>query len=94
MVKDIKGAGGDAAFFAADLSKFEGAEGAFKAAMAPRWPGMLPATFLFDRSGKVRYFWGGPVLETEIVPLLRRYLAGEHVDGMSNFALAPGAVTR
>jgi NAD(P)-dependent dehydrogenase (short-subunit alcohol dehydrogenase family) len=34
VVKDIKGAGGDAAFFAADLSKFEGAEGAFKAAMA------------------------------------------------------------
>jgi thiol-disulfide isomerase/thioredoxin len=66
----------------------------FKAAINPRWPGMLPATFLFDHDGKLRYFWGGPVMENEIVPLLRRYLAGEHIDGEANFALAPGAVTR
>jgi thiol-disulfide isomerase/thioredoxin len=67
---------------------------AFKAAINPRWPGMLPATFLFDPTAKLRYYWGGPVLEGEIVPLLRRYLAGEHIDGESDFALAPGAVTR
>jgi thiol-disulfide isomerase/thioredoxin len=66
----------------------------FKAAINPRWPGMLPATFLFDHDGKLRYYWGGPVLENEIVPLLRRYLAGEHIDGEANFALAPGAETR
>jgi thiol-disulfide isomerase/thioredoxin len=66
---------------------------AFKAAINPRWPGMLPATFLFDSTGKLRYFWGGPVLENDVAPLLRRYLAGEHIDGEANFALAPGAVT-
>jgi len=66
----------------------------FKTAMNPKWPGMLPATFLFDRTGRLVYFWGGPVYENEITPLLRRFLAGEHVDGESNFALAPGAVTR
>ena len=67
---------------------------AFKAAIDPRWPGMLPATFLFDPSGKLRYFWGGPVSEEDVKPLVERYLAGEHIDGESNFALAPGAVTR
>jgi cytochrome c biogenesis protein CcmG/thiol:disulfide interchange protein DsbE len=66
----------------------------FKPALNPKWPGMLPATFLFDPAGKLRYFWGGPVREDEIVPLLRRYLAGEHIDGEADFALAPGAVTR
>ena len=66
---------------------------AFKAAVDPRWPGMLPATFLFDPSGKLRYFWGGPANEDDVKPLVERYLAGEHIDGESNFALAPGAVT-
>ncbi len=66
---------------------------AFKAAINPRWPGMLPATFLFDSAGSLRYFWGGPVREDEVTSLLRRYLAGEHVDGESDFTLAPGAVT-
>jgi cytochrome c biogenesis protein CcmG/thiol:disulfide interchange protein DsbE len=66
---------------------------AFKTAIDPRWPGMLPATFLFDPSGKLRYFWGGPVHEDDVKPLVERYLAGEHIDGESNFALAPGAVT-
>jgi thiol-disulfide isomerase/thioredoxin len=68
--------------------------GAFKEAMNPRWPGMLPATFLFDTAGKLHYFWGGPILPTDVVPLLRRYVAGEPVDGEANFALAPGALTR
>lgn len=66
----------------------------FKAAMNPRWPGVIPATFLFDRTAKLRYFWAGTVYEKEITPLLRRYLAGEHIDGESDFALAPGKVTR
>lgn len=67
---------------------------AFKTAMNPRWPGMLPATFLFDRTAKLRYFWGGTVYEKEITPLLRRYLAGEVIDGEADFGLAPGATTR
>jgi len=66
----------------------------FKTAMNPRWPGVIPATFLFDRTAKLRYFWAGTVYENEITPLLRRYLAGEHIDGESDFALAPGKVTR
>jgi len=66
----------------------------FKTTMNPRWTGVIPATFLFDRSAKLRYFWAGTVYENEITPLLRRYLAGEHIDGESDFALAPGKVTR
>lgn len=66
----------------------------FKAAMNPRWTGVIPATFLFDRSGKLHYFWGGTVYENEITPLLRRYLAGENIDGEANFVLAPGQVTK
>ncbi|HVU00902.1 MAG TPA: TlpA disulfide reductase family protein [Polyangiaceae bacterium] len=82
--------------FGAKLPSFIATEPleSFKPAMNPKWPGMLPATFLFDRDAKLRYFWGGPVLETDLVPLLKRYLAGEHIDGEANFALAPGAVTR
>lgn len=72
----------------------EGDLAPFKAAMNPRWTGVIPATFLFDTTGRLRYFWGGTVYENEIVPLLRRYLAGEHIDGEANFALAPGATTR
>jgi hypothetical protein len=67
---------------------------AFKTAMNPRWLGMLPATFLYDRTAKLRYFWGGTVYEKEITPLLRRYLAGEVIDGEADFSLAPGATTR
>jgi thiol-disulfide isomerase/thioredoxin len=66
----------------------------FKAAMNPRWAGVIPATFLFDHTARLRYFWAGTVYENEITPLLRRYLAGEHIDGESDFALAPGKVTR
>jgi thiol-disulfide isomerase/thioredoxin len=72
----------------------EGPLESFKAAMNPRWTGVIPATFLFDRSAKLRYFWAGTVYEKEITPLLRRYLAGEHIDGESDFALAPGKVTK
>ncbi|HEX4335069.1 MAG TPA: TlpA disulfide reductase family protein [Polyangiaceae bacterium] len=66
---------------------------AFKAAINPRWPGMLPATFLFDPTGKLRYYWGGPVHEDELTPLLRRYLAGEHIDGEADFTLSAGSET-
>ena len=64
--------------------------GEFKAALNPRWQGMIPATFLFDGRGKLRYWWGGPVYDTELFPLLDRYVAGEHIDGEAVFGLAPG----
>lgn len=85
----LRGFGAPSPSFAAD-----GPLEAFKTALDPRWTGVLPASFLYDHAGKLRYFWAGTVYENEITPLLRRYLAGEHVDGESNFALAPGVVTR
>lgn len=66
--------------------------GPFKEGLNPRWPGMLPATFLFDRTGKLRYFWGGPVREDEILTVVEGLLAGKAIDGESDFTLAPGKV--
>lgn len=89
-----------AAAMLADLGGAEGALvvegrlGPFKAAMTPRWPGMLPATFLFDPTARLRHWWGGPVLEGELVPVLERYLAGEPVDGETLPGVAPGRVER
>lgn len=53
----------------------------FKRAMHPRWKGAIPATFLFDETGKLRHFWEGPVLEHEVSPILQGFLAGEPIDG-------------
>jgi thiol-disulfide isomerase/thioredoxin len=58
----------------------------FRHAIDERWQGAIPATFLLDASGKVRYFWNGPVLETEISPVVQGLLAGEAIDGMSDLA--------
>ncbi len=66
----------------------------FKRALNPRWPGMLPATFLFDASGVLRYFWGGPAYENEIVPIIEGLLAGKAIDGEATFGLAPGQVVQ
>jgi thiol-disulfide isomerase/thioredoxin len=66
----------------------------FKAGMTPKWPGMLPASFLFDHDARLHYFWGGTVYENEITPLLHRYLTGENIDGEADFGLAPGKTTR
>jgi len=63
----------------------------FKAALTPRWPGMIPATFLFDGTGKLRYFWGGEVFENELKPIMDGFIAGKHIDGATTFGLAPGA---
>ena len=63
--------------------------GPFKAGMNPRWPGMLPATFLFDGTGKLRYFWGGEAFEREIMPIVEGLLAGRPIDGEANFGVAP-----
>jgi peroxiredoxin len=64
--------------------------GPFKQALNPKWPGMLPATFLFDETGKLRYFWGGPVYEQELLPIVEGFLAGKSIDGSANFGLVPG----
>ena len=53
---------------------------------------MLPASFLFDKTGKLRYFWGGPVYEEELVEVVDQFLAGTLVDGAARFGLAPGKV--
>jgi thiol-disulfide isomerase/thioredoxin len=66
----------------------------FKAGMNPRWPGMLPASFLFDDKGKLRSFWGGEAFENEIVPIVDGLLAGKAIDGESRFDVAPEAPNR
>jgi thiol-disulfide isomerase/thioredoxin len=64
---------------------------AFKIALNPKWPGMIPVSFLFDGTGKLRYFWAGEVYEKELVPIVEGFAAGKQIDGVSDFGLAPGA---
>ena len=52
---------------------------------------MIPASFLFDAAGKLRYFWAGEVYEKELLPIVEGFLAGKHIDGTSDFGNAPGA---
>ena len=61
-----------------------------KAAIHPGWPGMLPASFLFDSNGTLKYFWGGPVYEHELLPVVEKALAGEDVQGEMRFGLSAG----
>jgi len=68
--------------------------GPFKLGMNPRWPGMLPASFLFDASGRLRYFWGGEAFEEELLPVLDAFAAGRPIEGESNFLVAPEAPTQ
>lgn len=63
----------------------------FKSALNPRWPGMIPVSFLFDGAGKLRYFWAGEVYEKELLPIVLGFAAGKAIDGVSDFGLAPGA---
>jgi len=67
--------------------------GPFKQGMNPRWPGMLPASFLFDANGRLRYFWGGEAFEEELLPVLDAFAAGRPIEGESNFLVAPEAPT-
>jgi thiol-disulfide isomerase/thioredoxin len=67
-----------------------GSIGAFKAALRPDWHGAIPATFLFDATAKLRYFWEGPMLEQEITPILQGFLAGQTIDGATRPALRGG----
>jgi hypothetical protein len=45
---------------------------------------------LFDATAKLRYFWEGPMLESEITPILQGFLVGEKIDGATRPALRGG----
>jgi thiol-disulfide isomerase/thioredoxin len=62
--------------------------GVFKQGINPRWPGMLPASFLFDATGRLRYYWGGEAFETELVPVLTAFAEGKPIDGEADFQVA------
>ncbi len=64
----------------------------FKAAINPNWPGMLPASFLFDRAATLVHFWGGEAFENEVVPIVESFLAGRAVQPETRYGLAPGKV--
>jgi thiol-disulfide isomerase/thioredoxin len=66
--------------------------GDFKLAINPRWPGMLPASFLFDAQGRLVHFWGGEAFEQEIVSVVDAFLAGRAIESETRFGLAPGKV--
>jgi thiol-disulfide isomerase/thioredoxin len=68
--------------------------GAFKQGLNPRWPGMLPASFLFDASGTLRYYWGGEAFEQELVPVLDALASGRPIEGEADIQVAPEGETR
>ncbi|HEX5100115.1 MAG TPA: TlpA disulfide reductase family protein [Polyangiaceae bacterium] len=63
--------------------------GPFKQGMNPRWPGMLPASFLYDSTGALRFFWGGEAFEQEVAPVLEAFAAGKAIQGEAAPAIAP-----
>ena len=50
-------------------------------ALDPRWSGALPATFVYDRSGKLRDFWEGEATYEAIAGKIRALLGREAPDG-------------
>jgi thiol-disulfide isomerase/thioredoxin len=64
----------------------------FKQQINPRWPGMLPASFLFDRSAQLVHFWGGEAFENEITPVVENFVAGRSIETETRYGLAPGKV--
>lgn len=70
----------------------DGSIGDFKAGINPRWPGMLPASFLFDGNAELAHFWGGEAFENEMVPLIDDFLAGRPIKPETRYGLAPGKV--
>jgi thiol-disulfide isomerase/thioredoxin len=70
----------------------DGSIGDFKAGINPRWPGMLPASFLFDHTGELAHFWGGEAFENEIVSVVEDFLAGRAIKAETRYGLAPGKV--
>jgi thiol-disulfide isomerase/thioredoxin len=68
----------------------KGLVGYFIDALSPIWQGSLPATFLYDGTGKLHYFWGAHVFEEEITPLLEDFLAGKTIEGVANVQVRKG----
>jgi thiol-disulfide isomerase/thioredoxin len=64
----------------------------FKEGINPSWPGMLPASFLFDGKARLIHFWGGEAFENEIVPIVESFVAGRAVEAETRYGLAPGKV--
>lgn len=64
----------------------------FKQVINPRWPGMLPASFLFDRAARLVHFWGGEAFEEEVTPVVENFVAGRAIEAETNYGLAPGKV--
>jgi thiol-disulfide isomerase/thioredoxin len=62
--------------------------GAFKQGINPRWPGMLPASFLFDATGTLRYYWGGEAFESEFTPVLDALAAGRPIEGEADIQVS------
>ncbi len=72
----------------------EGSLSEFKAGINPRWPGMLPASFLFDAAGQLRHFWGGEAFENEILPVVDGFLAGSPIKSETRYGLAAGKLSK
>lgn len=68
----------------------EGSIAEFKLGVDPAWPGMLPASFLFDAGGKLVHFWGGEAFEAELTPVIEDFLAGKPITPETRYGLAPG----
>jgi thiol-disulfide isomerase/thioredoxin len=64
----------------------------FKQGINPRWPGMLPASFLFDRGARLVHFWGGEAFENELTPTIEAFLAGKPIEAETRYGLLPGKV--
>ena len=64
----------------------------FKQGINPSWPGMLPASFLFDGSATLVHFWGGEAFENELTPVVENFVAGRAIDAETRYGLAPGKV--
>jgi hypothetical protein len=55
---------------------------------------MLPASFLYDGAGTLRYFWGGEAFEDEVKPVLEALVAGKPIEGEATPSIAPEGDTR
>jgi thiol-disulfide isomerase/thioredoxin len=70
----------------------DGSIGDFKLGIDAAWPGMLPASFLFDARAQLVHFWGGEAFENELVPVIEDFVAGRAITRETRFGLAPGKV--
>jgi len=58
----------------------EGSIADFKQCINPNWPGMLPASFLFNRAAELVHFWDGEAFENELTPVLDDFVAGRPIE--------------